>query len=169
MSQSTAAATTTAKATKAKKAAPKKAKSNQPPHPKFITMIIEAINHYDDAKGSSRVAILNFIVAKYRLEAKAANNYVKRELKSGVESGELRQTKGIGANGSFKIGNGAAPKARKPRAPRAKKPTAAKATTARKSATPKKTAAKRVAKPKSPAKTTTKRGSPKKRTLSAEK
>ena len=140
---SSPAAASPAKAKKAeKKAAPKKV----PEHPKYVDMVAAAIAALKERKGSSRQAILKYVCANYPVNDSHANTYVKAALKSAVASGLLKQPKGTGASGSFKLGE--KPKAvkkpatKKPAAkkPAAKKPAAKKATPKKvKKATPKKT------------------------------
>jgi histone H1/5 len=126
-------AATTSSKTKKVAASKPKAKS----HPTYLIMIEEAIKQLNEKQGSSRIAILNFIVGTYAIEKKQANNGLKNALKSGVESGAFK-TKGVGVTGSFKLGDGlkkeakkaaaaAKPKTVKPKAdkPKADKPKAA--------------------------------------------
>ena len=123
-----------------KKPAPKKPAD----HPKYIEMIVAAVNVLKDRNGSSRQAILKYIKANYKV-GDNADVHVKMALKRGVVSGTLNQTKGTGASGSFKLVKKAEPKKKKPAAkkPAAKKSPAKKpaAKKAKKSATPKKKAA----------------------------
>ncbi|CAC5392608.1 H1_5 [Mytilus coruscus] len=74
------------------------------------------------------------------MRCKTVNTHLKLALKSGVKSNSLKQSKGTGASGSFKIGEVAKP-AKKP-AKKAVKPKAAKP---KKAKTPKKTATKKPA------------------------
>jgi len=147
-------------------------------HPKYSHMIKDALGALKERGGSSRQAILKYIVKQYRLggDDKTVNAHLKLALRAGVKNGTLKQSKGTGASGSFRIGEkklssekkkpkakaakktGAAKpkKARKPKAAKAagaKKPKAAgspKKATKAKVAKPK--AAKKPAKPKSPKK-----------------
>ena len=138
-----------------KKAAAKAKKPAKPStHPKFSEMIVAAVTALKEKKGSSIQAIKKYILANYKVEDKAVATFVKGNLKRMVDSGALKQVKGTGASGSFKL-------AEKPKAvkkPAAKKATkspkkAAKKPAAKKTAT-KKPAAKKAAKPakKAPAK-----------------
>ena len=128
---------------KKKAAAPKKPAE----HPKYSEMIAAAIVALKERTGSSRVAILKYIKANYKVGDNAAT-CVKNALKKGVVSGALTQVKGVGSNGSFKVKKVEKPK-KKPAAKKtpkkaAKKP-AAKKTAAKKPAakkTPKKAAKK---------------------------
>ncbi|KAH9515099.1 hypothetical protein Btru_019228 [Bulinus truncatus] len=124
-------------------------------------MVNSAIEALKERGGSSRQAILKYIVANYKLgdNPTAINARLKAALKAGVKAGALKQSKGTGAAGSFRIGEKKKvekPKAakkvaeKKPKSPKKaakpKKPAAAAAKKATKS--PKKTAAKKPAAPK---------------------
>lgn len=137
----------------AKKAAPKKPAE----HPKYIDMIVAAIEALKERSGSSRQAIVKYIKANYKVSDNA-DVFIKQGLKRGVVSGALVQPKGVGASGSFKVAKKAAEKKK----PAAKKP-AAKKPAAKKSTPKKKPAAKK-------AKTTPKKkAAPKKKASSAKK
>ena len=114
-----------------KKAGPKKPAD----HPKYEDMIKAAIAALKERSGSSRQAILKYVQSNYKV-SDGANTHVKLALKRGVASGALKQVKGTGASGSFKVAEKAKP---------AKKPAAAKKT-ATKKATPKKKTTKAAAK-----------------------
>merc|ERR1711974_43215 len=102
---------------KAKKAAKPAA------HPPYASMITAAIKGLKDKKGSSRQAILKYIVANNKVDAAKAGVRVKLPAKE--------------------------PKAKKPKAKKAKKPKAAKPKAAKKPAAKKaKKPAKKAAKPK---------------------
>merc|ERR1712088_111563 len=107
-----------AKAPKVKKAAKPAA------HPPYANMIVAAIKALKDKKGSSRQAILKYVVANNKVVPAAAAG------KKGA--------------GSFKL-PAKEPAAKKPKAKKAKKPKAAKKPAAKKAAKPK---AKKAAKPK---------------------
>ncbi|RXG52140.1 Histone H1.0 [Armadillidium vulgare] len=142
------AAKATKKTTKAKKVVKKST------HPKYSVMISQAIGALKERTGSSRQAIVKYIVANFKVDEKQANTQVKLSLKRLVQSGTLKQVKGAGASGSFKLAKGddeAKPKKSAPK--KAKKPAAKKVT--KKPAekkTPKKKTAKKPAAKKSPAK-----------------
>ncbi|XP_045591925.1 histone H1-delta [Procambarus clarkii] len=137
------------------KKASKKGVKKTAAHPKYSSMVANAISALKERNGSSRQAILKYIVATYKVEEKAATTHLKLALKRGVTSGALKQVKGAGASGSFRINKpdtDAKPKvaAKKPAAkkaspkkPAAKKPAAKKP--AAKKATVKKTTAKKPA------------------------
>ncbi|CAC5402724.1 H1_5 [Mytilus coruscus] len=135
MSDAPVVVKTPAKSPKKKAAAkPKKVAT----HPKYSEMVGKAISALKERGGSSRQAILKYIIANFNVgsDAKTVNTQ-KLALKSGVKSNSLKQSKGTGASGSFKIGEVAKP-AKKP-AKKAVKPKAAKP---KKAKTPKKTATK---------------------------
>ena len=75
-------------------------------HPKYREMIASAIFTLKDRRGSSRQAILKHILAHYNLDSEINNVHgrVKMSLRAGVKSGRLKQTKGTGACGSFRLG-----------------------------------------------------------------
>ena len=122
-----------------KKAGPKKPAD----HPKYEDMIKAAIAALKERSGSSRQAILKYVQSNYKV-SDGANTHVKLALKRAVTSGVLKQMKGTGASGSFKIAE--KPKAAKK--PAAKKPAAKKATPKKS----KKPAAKKAAKKATPKK-----------------
>ena len=119
----------------------------KPEHPKYSEMIAAAIVSLKERNGSSRQAIVKYIAANYKV-SESAGTHIKLALKRGVAGGALKQTKGAGASGSFKVAEKPKP-AKKPAAkkPAAKKPAAKKAAkkpAAKKAA--KKPAAKKAAK-----------------------
>ena len=145
----------------AKKAAkPKKA----PSHPKYAEMVNAAIKELKQRGGCSKAAILKYIMSKYKVgdNTTMVNSHLKLALKAGVKAGTIKQTKGQGASGSFKLGEvkAAKPKkAKKPKAAKPKKKAAKKPAAAKKAKTPKKAAKKPAAKK---AKTPKKAKAPKK-------
>ena len=154
-------------ASPAKKASKPKAPAD---HPKYSEMVAAAITALKERSGSSKQAILKYIQANYKVKDNALV-HVKAALKKGVASGSLKQTKGTGASGSFKLGE--KPKApkkkvvKKPAAkkPKAKKPAAKKSAAAKKKPSAKKTpkkAAKKPASKKTPKKTAAKKPAAKK-------
>merc|ERR1712129_214018 len=112
-------------------------------HGTYASMAAAAIAGLADKKGSSRQAIVKFIMANNNLgvaDAKAVNTRTKVALKKGLAAGTLKNSKGAGVTGSFKLAKVEKPK--KVKKPKAKTP-------AKKSAKAKKPAAKKA---KSPAK-----------------
>ena len=86
-------------------------------------MIADAIKALAERTGSSRQAILKYIVSTYKVgDEKKAGVRLKLALRKQVQSGALKQVKGAGALGSFKLAKDEAKK------PAAKKPAAKKAT-----------------------------------------
>ena len=126
----------------AKKAEKAKSKPKPAEHPKYSDMIAAAIVALKERSGSSRQAILKYISANYKV-GDHAGTHLKLALKRGVAGGLLKQVKGTGASGSFKVAD--KPKVAKKK-PAAKKPAAKKTPKKAKKATPKKAAKKPAAK-----------------------
>ena len=143
----------------------KKAAAKKPAdHPKYSEMIAAAIGALKERSGSSRQAIVKYIGANYKV-GDSAGTHVKLALKRGVAGGALKQVKGTGASGSFKLTEKPkAPKkkpaAKKPAAKKAAKKPAAKKPAAAKKATPKKKKAAKKATPKKAAKKATPKKKP---------
>lgn len=125
--------------TPAKKTSVKKATKPKKPaaHPKYSEMIVTAITSLKDRTGSSGQAIKKYITANFKVDEKSVGPHVRAALKKGVTSGALKQVKGTGASGSFKV---------------AEKTKVVKTKAAKKPATKKPAAAKKPAAPKSPKK-----------------
>ena len=132
---------------KKKPAAPKKPAD----HPPYLDMIKAAIAALKERGGSSRQAIEKYIKANYKVGE--VGSHLKTALKRNSLNGNLVHTKGVGASGSFKLGEKAQKKPKKK--PAAKKKLAAK---------PKKPATKKAAKKpkKSPVKKAAKKPAAKK-------
>ena len=81
-------------------------------HPKYSEMFGKAIAALKERGGSSRQAILKYIMANFNVgkDAKTVNVHLKLSLRAGVKNKTLKQTKGTGASGSFKIGEVVKPK-----------------------------------------------------------
>merc|ERR1711953_1058548 len=134
--------------------AKKVAKKAAPAHPKYVDMVLAAVTSLKERSGSSKQAILKYIIANYKVgdNPTIVNSNLKLALKAGVKSGLLTQAKGTGASGSFKVGE-VKKAAKKPKKKPAAKPKKAKATKkaaakSKKSKKPTKKAAKKAAKPK---------------------
>ena len=137
-------------------AAPKVKKATKPKvpaaHPPYATMIAAAIKGLGDKKGSSRQAILKYVVANNKVDAAKAAVRVRLALKKMIESKKVVAAAAAGKKGagSFKLPAAEkkpkAEKVKKPKAKKAKKPAkkAAKKPAAKKAA--KKPAAKKAAK-----------------------
>ena len=151
-----------------KKAAPaKKAKKAVAPaiHPKYPEMIAAAIGSLKERGGSSRQAILKYILKQYNFgkNERVVNQHLKVALRAGAKNGTLKQSKGSGATGSFRLGDKAAPKkkvaAKKPKAAGAVVKKVKKAKSPKKAKKPK--TPKKAKKPKSPAKAKKPKAAPK--------
>ncbi|VDO37617.1 unnamed protein product [Haemonchus placei] len=110
-------------------ASPKPAKASKPKtakkaasHPTYSAMIRRSISELKDKSGSSKAAILKYMLAHYKLG-------------ENVTKGDLKQVKGSGASGSFRLGE------KKAAAPAAKKSITKKPAGAKKPKSPKKKAA----------------------------
>ena len=130
-------------------------------HPKYTEMIAAAVGSLKERGGSSRQAILKYIVAKYNVGKNETiiNTHLKMALRTGVKNGSLKQAKGTDAYCRFRHGEKAkaAPKkavAKKPKAAVAKKAKSPKKAVKKATKSPKKAAAKKsvAKKPKSTAK-----------------
>jgi len=180
----TAAAPAAQAPAKSPKKKNKGSKSKKPAnHPKYCDMTKAAISSLKERGGSSRQAILKYIMANYNVgkDEKVCNSHLKMALRAGVKNGNLKQAKGTGASGSFKLGEKAAAqskkksaspkktakpktiKAKSPAKSKNKKSKAKKSAATKKPKSPKKTGAKKAAKTKKPT-TPKKKASPKKAT-----
>jgi len=119
------AASTAKKATKKRTSGGKAKKASS--HPTYRDMIVRSIQALKEHKGSSRQAILKHIVANFNVghDLVSVNAHLKMALKRMAKDGSLKQSKGQGAAGSFRIGDKkvgrVAKKAKGPKKPRAKK------------------------------------------------
>lgn len=148
--------TTPAQKPKAKKAAkPKKPSA----HPKYSEMIKASVVALKERGGSSRQAVLKYILAHYNVgkDEKTVNAHLKMALRAGVKNGSLKQSKGTGASGSFRLGETKAKQAKKVKKPKA----AAKKPKAKKPKAKKPAGEKKVKKAKSPKKAKTPAKKPK--------
>merc|ERR1711935_777126 len=151
-------------------AAPKAKKVAVPAaHPKYSVMIAAAITALKSRTGSSRQAILKYIVANYKVEAAKASVQVRLALKRGLVKGTFKSAKATGKGaGSFKVVKVEKPKkVKKVKKPKAKKPKkvkkVAKKTKAKKpKKAAKKPAAKKAAKKPAAKKAAAKKAAPKK-------
>merc|ERR1711892_642353 len=125
-------------------------------HPPYATMIAAAIKGLGDKKGSSRQAIIKYVVANNKVDAAKAAVRVRLAVKKIIAAAAA----GKKGAGSFKLPVAA----KKPKAKKVKKPAAKKAKKPKKAA--KKPAAKKAAKPKAKkpaAKKVAKKAAPKKK------
>ena len=130
-----------------KKAEKKVAAKKVADHPKYVDMIAAAIGSLKERSGSSRQAILKYVTANYKV-GDSASTHVKLALKRGVAGGQLKQVKGAGASGSFKLAEKPKPAKKAVKKPAAKKPVAKKAKKPAAKKPAKKTPAKKVVKKK---------------------
>merc|ERR1712010_139795 len=140
-------------------AAPKAKKASKPKvaaaHPPYAAMITAAIKKMADKKGSSRQAILKYIVANNKVDAAKAAVRVRLALKKMLAAKKLVSAAAAGKKGagSFKLPakepKAKKPKTKKPKAKKAKKPAAKKPKAAKKPAAKKakKPTAKKAKKP----------------------
>ena len=82
------------------KAAPKAKKAAKPKkpaaHPKYSEMIAKAVADLKERGGSSRQAILKYVMKNFNVgkDEKAVNSRLKLALRAGVKKGGLKQSKG---------------------------------------------------------------------------
>jgi len=87
----------TAKTKKAPAAAKAAAKKTSTPaaHPPYLDMIVAAVTALKERGGSSRQAILKYVLANYNVgtDPKATNLHIKQALKRGILAGVINNTK----------------------------------------------------------------------------
>lgn len=132
-------------------------------HPKYAEMIKAAIAGLKERGGSSRQAILKYILKSYKVgdNTNSVNSHLKLALRAGVKNGALKQSKGTGASGSFSLGKPAEKPKKAKKAAKPKKPAAKKAAKPKKAKTPKKAAKPKKAKSPKKAKATPKKAAKK--------
>jgi len=135
-----------------KKKATSASKSAAADHPKYSEMIKQALTALKERGGSSRQAVLKYIMANFNVGRDEAfvNTHLKMALKAGVKNNSFKQSKGTGAAGSFKLGAVVAEK--KKQQPKQKKVQEKKSVTPKKDKPAKKTGAKVPSKSGEPAK-----------------
>ncbi|CAL1282303.1 unnamed protein product [Larinioides sclopetarius] len=133
-----------------------KSKANPPTHLKVSEMVVKSMTTLKERGGSSLQAIKKHISSEYKVDIDRLTPFIKKYLKSAVAAGTLVQTKGKGANGSFKLSaSGQKTKEPKKTVKKVKKnsQTKGKSREEKKPAAKKSTGGtKKVAKPKSPKK-----------------
>lgn len=72
-------------------------------HPPTGEMVVAAVKTLKERGGSSLQAIKKYLAANYKVDCEKLAPFIKKFLKSAVTSGQLLQTKGKGASGSFKL------------------------------------------------------------------
>ena len=125
-----AAAAATKKAAAKKPAGAKKVAHAPAEHPKYSEMIKQALASLKERGGSSRQAVLKYIMANFKVgkDEASVNSHLKMALKAGVKNNSLKQSKGTGAAGSFRLGAEAKKEKKAQAAKTTKKKKAAKST-----------------------------------------
>lgn len=77
----------------------------KPAHPPTAEMVYNAIRILKERSGSSLQAIKKYVSSTYKIDAEKLAPFIKKYLRNAVASGQLVQTKGKGASGSFKLAN----------------------------------------------------------------
>lgn len=127
----TGAATTAPAVAPSQAASPKKSKAAskkpraKPAHPRTSEMVGSAIKSLKERGGSSLQAIKKYVASTYKVDAEKLAPFIKKYLKAAVANGELVQTKGKGASGSFKLASGSGSAPDQSKAPTGKRGTAA--------------------------------------------
>ncbi|XP_074757454.1 histone H1.0 [Athene noctua] len=103
-------------------------------HPTYSDMIIAAIRAEKSRSGSSRQSIQKYVKSYYKV-GQHADAQIKLSIRRMLAAGVLKQTKGVGASGSFRLAK--ADKAKKSPA-RKRKKVARRSVSPRKAATPRK-------------------------------
>jgi len=77
-----------------------------PDHPKYSEMVKQALAALKERGGSSRQAVLKYIMANFNVgkDESIVNSHLKMALRAGVKNASLKQSKGTGATGSFRLG-----------------------------------------------------------------
>ena len=138
------------------KAAAAKKPRVKPAHPRTSEMVGSAIKSLKERGGSSLQAIKKYVSSNYKVDAEKLAPFIKKYLKAAVASGELVQTKGKGASGSFKLASGSGATTEQSKAPSGKRGTAT-APKEKKRSVAKKTAASKKVVKKAPAATAEKK------------
>lgn len=94
-----------------------RAGASHPPSSEMVNVAIKALN---ERTGSSLYAIKKYIAANYDADVEKLSTFIKKYVKSAVIAGNLIQTKGIGASGSFKLAASPKKKATAPKKPKTK-------------------------------------------------
>merc|ERR1712020_257395 len=120
---------TMADAAPAKKVVKAKKVAKPAAHPPFKVMILTAIKALKERGGSSRQAILKYVVANNKVDAAKAAGPLKLALRKALAAGTIVKAKAAGKGaGKFKAGKVEKPKkVKKVKKPKAKKPAAKKA------------------------------------------
>ena len=82
--------------------AQKKTKKSKPAVPSTLDLVVKAIAQSKEQKGSSTASIKKSLSAM-GVDIVTKNTFINKALKRGVETGVLKQVKGVGAVGTFKL------------------------------------------------------------------
>ncbi|XP_071831979.1 histone H1.4-like [Apostichopus japonicus] len=93
--------------------------AKRPAQPSTLDMIVKAITTRHEARGSSVAGIKSTLQAM-EFDTKKKNTLINSALKRGVATGVLKQVKGVGATGTFKIDTNSAKAAEKAKAQKEK-------------------------------------------------
>lgn len=104
------------------------AKKHNADHPKYSEMVHQALSNLKERGGSSRQAVLKYIMKNFNVgkDENVVNTRLKMALRAGVKNASLKQSKGSGATGSFRLGEEAKKKPKAAKAPGKKTPKKAK-------------------------------------------
>merc|ERR1712158_256438 len=152
---------TMADAAPAKKVVKAKKVAKPAAHPPFKAMTLTAIKALKERGGSSRQAILKYVVANNKVDAAKAAGPLKLALRKALAAGTIVKAKAAG-KGAEKFKAGKVEKPKKAKAKKPKKVKKAKKPAAKKAKKPAKKAAKKPAK-KEAAKKPAKKAAPKKK------
>lgn len=119
-------------------AKPKRARAPRKPasHPTYSEMIAAAIRADKSRGGSSRQSIQKYVKSHYKV-GQHADLQIKLAIRRLLTTGVLKQTKGVGASGSFRLAKGDKAK-RSPAGRKKKKKASRKSTSPKKAARPRK-------------------------------
>lgn len=97
----------------------------KPTHPPIAEMVYTGIKSLKERSGSSLQAIKKYVATTYKVDVDKLAPFIKKYLRNAVTSGQIVQTKGKGASGSFKLAAKEVKEkktvvAKKPKAPKAK-------------------------------------------------
>lgn len=161
-----------AKKSKSASAASKKPRAPKA-HPPTAEMVNSAITSLKERGGSSLQAIKKYLTSTYKIDAEKLAPFIKKYLRTAVTGGQLIQTKGKGASGSFKLPATKTTAAKKPKSaekkPKAKKVVATVAAKKKATAATKKVAGAKKAVEKKKVATTTAKAAKKSASVKAAK
>lgn len=80
----------------------KKTERSKPTGPSTLDLVVKAITQLKEPRGSS-VSAVKKTLASMGVDTVKKNNFINSALKRGVATGVLKQVKGTGASGTFKL------------------------------------------------------------------